>query len=158
MEEIKTQENQQVKQHVEDIGVLLEERGYPPLAARVLGYLMNATPPYKTFEEIREFLGASKSSVSTTLKFLQTNKVISYTTFPGDRKRYFRLETNNWISAFETTFDFILPFKNLIEKSIELRGTTDPEFNQSLEKMVEMYAYLDEEIKAVIKKWRDTRE
>jgi hypothetical protein len=67
------------------------------------------------------------------------------------------LETTNWISAFETTFDFILPFKDLIEKSVSLRGENHPEYNESLKRMASMYDYLDVEIKKMIKNCKENK-
>ncbi|MBD3631302.1 ArsR family transcriptional regulator [Cyclobacterium sp.] len=55
---------------IEKIGVTLENTDFPPLTARVMALLLVAEPPFCTFEEIKENLQSSKSSVSTSLNFL----------------------------------------------------------------------------------------
>lgn len=44
-----------------------------------------------TFEEIVQEMQISKSSASIALKNLEIRNVIEYVTYPGDRKRYFRM-------------------------------------------------------------------
>lgn len=63
----------------------------PPLASRVLGLLIvEGQKPGFTFENITERTMASKSSVSTALNLLLKLGKITYVTFPGDRKKYYK--------------------------------------------------------------------
>jgi len=75
------------KEHIERVGLFFEKSGFPRMVGRVLGYLLIAEPPHKTFNEIQEYLQASKSSISTSLQFLLNQGLVGYFTLPGDRKR-----------------------------------------------------------------------
>ena len=75
---------------IEKIGIVTEREGMQPAAARIIGLLYVADNPELTFDEILGALRISKSAASNALNLLlQTNR-IEYTTFSGDRKRYFR--------------------------------------------------------------------
>src|SRR5688500_5555046 len=87
----------QIKEHIEKVGVSLEQIGFPRMVGRTLGYLMVSDPPHRTFNEIQEYLQASKSSISTSLQFLLNQGLIGYFTLPGDRKRYFRFNAESWL-------------------------------------------------------------
>lgn len=63
-----------------------------PLAAKILVYMVwDFGWQGVTFDEIVEFFGASKSSVSTSIKILEGMNLIESITKIDSRKRYFRL-------------------------------------------------------------------
>ncbi len=66
----------------------------PPLATRMYAMLILTSSEGQTFEELMQATGASKSSVSTNLNLLVRTQKIEYFTKPGDRKRYFKKNTN----------------------------------------------------------------
>ena len=62
-----------------------------PLAGRILGMLIvDGCRTGLTFENLVEKLGASKSSISTTLNLLLKMEKITYFTIAGDRKKYYK--------------------------------------------------------------------
>lgn len=77
---------------IEMFGVHFESQlNIPPLGARILGLLiLDTCKAGKTFDDLVECMGASKSSVSTNLNLLLKLEKIMYYTLPGDRKKYFR--------------------------------------------------------------------
>lgn len=82
----------QKKQLVESYGLFMEKQEkLAPIAARIFATLLIDKENGSTFEELVNFLGASKSTVSTNLKTLQQSEIITYHTKPGDRKKYFTL-------------------------------------------------------------------
>src|SRR3954469_24661302 len=81
----------QLAEKVEKIGIMIEQMGHAPVPGRIISYLMLSEPPYRDFYEIQEFLKASKSTISNALNQLMQAKVVNYTTFSGDRKRYFQI-------------------------------------------------------------------
>ena len=62
--------NIEKSRQVERIDVTFEKSGMSPVAARIIGLLLVAEPPYHTMEEIVEATQASKSSVSIAIKAL----------------------------------------------------------------------------------------
>ena len=149
--------DEEIKKQVERIGIVCDKDGFPPLAGRLLGFLMLAEPPYKSFDEIVEFLQASKSAVSNTLKFLETQGMVDYTTFPGDRKRYFRMSVENWASVVLQKIDFIKLMKEKLTEVLEIRSAKYAEFNQNLHDIIKLYDVILEAFPQIIARWEESR-
>jgi DNA-binding transcriptional regulator GbsR (MarR family) len=118
MQEKLTEEQRTQKQRelVEAMGRLTNQGGGTSLAGRILGLLSFLDKEEFTFEEIVDELKISKSSVSTTINHLMETDKIEYVTYPGDRKRYFRIKIN-------TRKQFLLAMKRHIEKLEKLNRT-----------------------------------
>jgi len=87
---------------VEELGIHFEcSDTLPPLASRIIVYLILNGVEGATFDELVEKLEASKSSISTNLHLLQSLNRITYFTKSGDRKRHFRMSPNYIISRME---------------------------------------------------------
>ena len=102
---------------IEEIGLGLEMRlQIAPLAARI--YALLTLSPYEglTFEEIREIIGSSKSSISVNLNVLTQLKHIDYYTKSGDRKRYFRIAKYFQLTALEAYHQSLENEIKLVEK------------------------------------------
>lgn len=87
------QDIQKEKEELREMFGVHFERQYniPPLAARILGILIiDSCKAGITFEDLVERMGASKSSVSTSVNLLLKMGKIQYYTLAGDRKKYFR--------------------------------------------------------------------
>lgn len=143
---------------IERIGVTLEKSQFPPLAARVMALLLVAEPPYCTFDEILENLQSSKSSVSTSLNLLLREGIVDYITFPGDRKRYFQVNSRTWLQMIKRKVDQIAPFRGILSELTQTRSGHYPEFNQMLEDMNQFHAEMEEALKAVVDRWVKKKE
>src|SRR3954464_524153 len=77
---------------IEELGVLQEQSGMQPAAARILSLLLISDQTELTFEEIYETLHLSKSATSNALNFLLNTSKIEYITHSGERRRYFRFK------------------------------------------------------------------
>ncbi len=92
------------KELIERIGRQNEKEGYQPVTARILGLLMVMDKEEFTFDEIVREMKISKSSASIALKNLEIRNMIEYVTYPGDRKRYFRMvsvDVHEMLDEFE---------------------------------------------------------
>ncbi len=152
-----TNEDGRVKEEVEKIGIVCDKDGFPPLAGRLLGYLMLAEPPHKTFDEIVDFLQASKSAVSNTLKFMEAQGMVDYITFPGDRKRYFKMNASEWHLVVLKKMEFIKQMREKIAEVIEIRTDAHPDFNQELKDLHELYNLFLEELPKLVMRWKANR-
>lgn len=91
---------------VEELGVHIEYAdNLAPLASRIFIYLILNGTEGATFEELKEKLEASKSSISTNLQLLQSMGRITYYTKCGDRKRYFKVSANYFISRLDNQIE-----------------------------------------------------
>ncbi|MEZ4951043.1 MAG: hypothetical protein R2879_21140 [Saprospiraceae bacterium] len=144
------------KQIVEELGVLFERFKRTPMEGRVLAYLLVSDPPYQTFDNIREFLGASKSSVSTALNFFQREGTVDYKTFSGDRKRYFMINIYGWNKKLIETTKGLTTFNTLLEKVIDFRfrgKENSDEFSTKLKEVLKFQKYINEELLKAIERY-----
>ncbi|MCX7551168.1 GbsR/MarR family transcriptional regulator [Xanthomarina sp. F2636L] len=85
-------------QLVEKLGVHFENKDQlAPVAARILAYIILTGKKGTTFEDLVSNLCASKSTISTHLTHLQSLDRINYFTKTGDRKKYFIVNTSNFL-------------------------------------------------------------
>ncbi len=133
------------KEHIEKTGVFFEKSGFPRMVGRVLGYLLIAEPPYKTFNEIQAYLQASKSSISTSLQFLLNQGLVGYFTLPGDRKRYFRLNAENWLEMMRKELCHFGVVSKIMRDCVKLRSQEHEKFNQTLGDIADFYAFFEKE-------------
>lgn len=148
-------EQQKIKDMVERIGIVCDKDGMPPLAGRMIGFFMLAEPPHKTFDELAEFLQASKSAISTTLRFLEGQGMVEYITFSGDRKRYFRLSVESWGKVIMGKMDFLKMMRDRVAMVLETRSNTYPEFNLGLQSMHALYNIFLDGMPLLMDKWHE---
>lgn len=112
------------EQLIEMFGIYFESHHHlPPLASRMLGNLIVESPASGlTFENFVERLGASKSSISTSLNLLLKIGNITYYTLPGDRKKYFKPSPfSERFANYVKVIDFE---KKIIDRMISYREKT----------------------------------
>ena len=146
--------NIEKSRQVERIGVTFEKSGMSPVAARIIGLLLVAEPPYHTMEEIMEATQASKSSVSIAIKTLQTESLIEYITFAGDRKRYFQLCTSTWLEVLQRRVEAITPFRRMLLETLDIRSDRYPQFNQTLLDICDLYGEFETKMTKIINDWK----
>ncbi|AKQ45013.1 hypothetical protein TH63_04205 [Rufibacter radiotolerans] len=142
---------------IEKIGIFHEQQGFPPATGRIMGLLFVTDRPYLSFEEIIETLNISKSATSNALNMLLQMRLIEYTTYPGDRKRYFGALLENWHQEVVNKMEQVLSFSKLVRQANELRGTSNPEMNKLMEERVEFMEYLSQEVPKLMENWLKER-
>ncbi|MGB0369459.1 MAG: GbsR/MarR family transcriptional regulator [Flavobacteriales bacterium] len=144
-----------IKERVEELGVLVERFGRTPLEARVFSYLLLSEPPYRSFDDIREFLQASKSAVSNALSVLQRDDSVTYKTFSGDRKRYFMVNVKEWDKKLMNSARNLSAFNVLLSEVLDYRkGSEHQEFNNDIQNLFDFQVYLSQEIDKAIEAWK----
>jgi len=144
-----------IKEGVEELGVLVERFGRTPMEARVFAYLLLSEPPYRSFDDIREFLQASKSAVSNALNVLQRDGSLTYKTFSGDRKRYFMVDVKKWDQKLMNSARNLSAFNVLLSQVLEFRAESKHEdFTKDIENLLEFQVYLSGAIDKAIDAWK----
>jgi DNA-binding transcriptional regulator GbsR (MarR family) len=142
------------KKKVEEIGVAFDKTHLPPMIGRVLGFLILADPPYQTFYAIQEFLGASKSSISHALNMMMAKGIIEYVTFPGDRKRYFKINAENWLEQAKCKMTDFAEVDRVLMDALKLRNPDKySDFNKGLAKIFQFHMYMSQEMPKLFEKW-----
>jgi len=149
--------NDKQKAVIEKIGINYETAGLQPAAARIMGLLYVADKPELTFDEITDCLQISKSATSNALNLLLQTGQIEYITFSGDRKRYFRLKISNWRDGFAKKIEVMTSFNKLLRQVLEVRTTETPEYNASLEELINFLNFVNQELPGLLQKWEKTK-
>lgn len=143
-----------MKKKVEEIGVAFDKTGMAPMVGRVVGYLLLADPPYQTFYAIQEFLGASKSSISHALNVLMFKGIVEYITFSGDRKRYFKLNAENWLEQAKCQMSDFQELDRVLLDALQMRDPNKhQEFNEGLFKIFDFHMFMAKEMPKLFEKW-----
>ncbi|GAA5219683.1 GbsR/MarR family transcriptional regulator [Membranihabitans marinus] len=143
------------KQSVEKMGVLLERMNHKsPLECRVFAFLLISEPPYKSFDEIREFLGASKSAVSNAINYYLRDGSIIYKTFNGDRKRYFMVNTEEWENKIIEKAQSLTEMNQLLNEVLKNRENSEHvEFYEKIKKLNDFQTFLSQKMNQAIEEW-----
>jgi len=149
--------NDKQKAVIEKIGINYQVAGLQPAAARIMGLLYVADKPELTFDEITDGLQISKSATSNALNLLLQTGQIEYITFSGDRKRYFRLKISNWRDGFAKKIEVMTSFNKLLRQVLEVRTTETPEYNASLEELINFLDFVNQELPGLLQKWEKTK-
>jgi len=144
---------EELQYETENLGLVLDELGITPMAGRVLAYLMLSDPPHRSFDEIVDHLQASKSTISTSLKYLGQIDMIRYKTIPGDRRRYFSVAPDRWMAQINV-HDKFRAMVGILNRVLEFRSVNDKdELASSLEEVRDMYLYFETEIPKMFERW-----
>jgi DNA-binding transcriptional regulator GbsR (MarR family) len=140
-------------QFVEDVGLLLERRGHPRMAGRILGWLLICDPPHQSIDELAEILDASKASISTMTRLLIQMDLLERVGLPGERRDYFRIKSGAWSELMREMMEEILMGRQLTERGLALLDGKPAELKQRLKEARAMYAFFEEEFPTLLERW-----
>ncbi|NBA87835.1 MarR family transcriptional regulator [Emticicia sp. CRIBPO] len=144
-------------QLVEKLGLVFEGPGLQPAAARVAALLVVSDTLELTFDDIREILNLSKSATSNAINLLLNVHRIEYITKPGDRKRYFRSNLARWKNVMKEKFMDLEKTNSVLKEVVDQRTPATKEFNQSLEEMVSLMRFMNQQIPRLFKEWEKSK-
>lgn len=132
---------------IEEFGLMLEDSyQLSPLGARIYALLVLSGDGL-TFDEIRDDLQASKSSVSTNINALLQLKFITYFTKTGDRKRYFKSSNKNLLTFLEKELKKAEKTLEIVQKVNVFKKARYPEAFKENRRLGEIYVdYLENHI------------
>lgn len=128
--------------YAEEIGVLFNERGWPRMEGRVLGYLMMSNTPHVSSAELAKVLRASAGSISAATRALTQAGFIKRVTVPGDRSHYFRVEEDIWGTFLATEHQYLLHRARGVEKILASLGESEEGPRKRLENMRDYHVWL----------------
>lgn len=135
------------------MGVLHEQGGMQPAAARILSLLLVSDKTELTFEEIYETLHISKSAASNALNFLLSTGRVEYITNPGERRRYFRCKLQSLKEGVQKSLAGMEAFNTLLKKVLDQRPVGTRDFNAKLEETTQFLDFMKEELPVLFQKW-----
>ena len=143
MQDIITDKEREEKQGelVEIMGRISCRGGSTALAGRIIGLLSFLDQEEFTFEEIVDRLKISKSSVSTTLNHLMESDKIEYITYPGDRKRYFRIKVNTPKTFIQSLRKYIERFEKVNRAALDLKKDRNSRSGKNIQAMLKSLTF-----------------
>ncbi|WP_242917661.1 GbsR/MarR family transcriptional regulator [Pontibacter liquoris] len=142
---------------IEKVGIFHEGIGLQPAASRVLGLLYVSDCTELTFDEIREALAISKSAASNAINLLLQLNRLEYTTFAGDRKRYFRLKLSRWREFMTKEIDNLTAFEATLREVLSIRTPETKAYNQSIHELADFLNYLHSELPGLLERWEQSK-
>jgi DNA-binding transcriptional regulator GbsR (MarR family) len=110
---------------VERVAMYLARDGVPPIAGRVLGWLMVCAPPEQSAGQISTAIGASRASLTSNLRLLSSMGFLTQRTRPGERTVYYRMADNAWAVVVERQVASITSFLDITRDGLGLVGPDD---------------------------------
>jgi DNA-binding MarR family transcriptional regulator len=133
------------------------QHGFPPMAGRLLGYLMICDPPQQTIDDLGEALMASRSAITGAVKLLEGYGIVLRTRRAGERMdrvspSLAALEPRNFDSRlFEEQ-------ARLFREGLALLSDAPPARRAALEELVALADFLGERLPQVLSEWRERRD
>lgn len=142
------------KELVEAYGVIQENMGLNPAAARINALLTVSDETELSFDEIQDTLSLSKSAVSNALNNLLSLELIGYKTKMGKRKRFFFSKLGQWRTRLRKNVIGLEEYNRVMKEILELQSKKDPEFNEKMKELTEFMDYYIEESIKLIDDWK----
>ena len=146
-----------MRQFIEDMGILFEEMGLPRMAGRIFGWLLMCEPPHQSAEELASVVEASKGSISSMTRLLIQSGLVERMGLPGKRGTYYRIKPGSWSELMRTQISYMSALRELAERGLGLIHGNDPKFFQRLQEMRDFYAFLEQEIPALLDRYDQER-
>jgi hypothetical protein len=118
-------EQEALLEWVERVAMYLARDGVPPIAGRVLGWLMVCDPPEQSAGQISEAIGASRASLTSNLRLLTSMGFLTWRTRPGERTVYYRMAEDAWAAVVRQQVAGITSFLAITRDGLDLVGPDD---------------------------------
>ncbi|MEU4807233.1 helix-turn-helix domain-containing protein [Actinosynnema sp. NPDC023587] len=133
---------------IERFAAHFAEEGIPLIGGRILGYLLVCQPSERTAAELSQELEASSGSISTNMKFLVNEGLVTKRTRRGRQAAQYRINEKKWAELVQRKLDALTSVRELTEAGMRLMSG-DPERARRLRTVDELYAWLATELPAV---------
>ena len=130
---------------------------FPPMAGRVLGYLLVCDPPDQTIAELSDALLASRSAITGALEVLERIHAIQRSRAAGERMDRVRVDL---ASAQSRGFDVseYQELGDLAREGLEVLGDASPERRATLVEMAAFADWLVDRTRALQQEWEAHRD
>jgi DNA-binding transcriptional regulator GbsR (MarR family) len=117
-----TPDHAQLLQWVERVTMYLTRDGVPPIAGRILGWLMICDPAEQSAAQIAAAIGASRASLTTNMQVLTVMGLVSRQPRRGERTAYYRIEEGAWETLVRRQIASLASFCEITSAGMRLVG------------------------------------
>lgn len=107
---------------IERVAAHLARDGVPPVAGRALAWLMICDPVEQTPKQIAGAIGASRASLTSTLRLLDGMGFLSTRTKPGSKTGYYRMADRAWERVVRRQIAGLTGFHEIAADGLALIG------------------------------------
>lgn len=147
----------ELQDSAEQLAMVLSSLGLQRMTARVLATLLFTDQSSMTMSELADILHASAGSISGALKMLTSVGLAERVPAPASRRDHFRLRDNAWATLFTNQNATIAAMQRAAAAGIAVTGDDSPA-HRRLSQMRDFYAFLMDEIPALLARWDQQRD
>jgi hypothetical protein len=137
-------------------GFYAREYGFPPVAGRLLGYLLICQPPQRTIAELSEELQASRTAITGAVTLLERYHAVRRTRSAGQRADHVGLDPR----ALDPTgfaADSYRTQAALAREALDLLTDDESGRRAMIAEAAEFYDFLAERMPALLAEWNARR-
>lgn len=146
-----------MRQFIEDIGILYGGMGFPRMAGRIFGWLLVCEPPYQSAEQLATIVEASKGSISSMTRLLIQMGMVEKIGIPGRRDTCYRVRSGSWTELMKNHLANLTAMRKLAEQGLDLIVDRAQESRQRLQELRDFHAFLEREIPALLDRYKQER-
>ena len=99
-----------------------EQSGLPPITGRIVGWLMISDTPDQSAGEIATAIGASRASLTTSMRLLMAIGLVRSVTRPRERTIYYRIDDDAWEKMLRRRIASMASFRAITRDGLALLG------------------------------------
>jgi DNA-binding transcriptional regulator GbsR (MarR family) len=116
-------QRQQLETWVERVAAAFAQHfGLPPITGRILGWLLICEPAEQSAGEIADAIGASRASLTTSMRLLTAGEFVRRRHRPGERTTYFRIDDDAWERVIRQRIIGMASLREITEDAMALIG------------------------------------
>jgi DNA-binding transcriptional regulator GbsR (MarR family) len=116
-------DREHIQNRVERVAAAFAQHfGLPPITGRILGWLLICDPAEQSAGEIAEAIGASRASLTTSMRLLTVGELVRRRTRPGERTTYFRIDDDAWEKVIRQRITAMASLRAITEDAMALVG------------------------------------
>jgi DNA-binding transcriptional regulator GbsR (MarR family) len=145
-----------VERFVERFASGLVEAGMPRMPARVFAALLSSETGALSSAELGERLRVSPAAVSGAVRYLAQVGMITREREPGSRRERYSTQTEQWYESFGRRDQMMSRWEQTLRSGVDVVGPDTPA-GERLAETADFFAFLQQEIGALLERWRATR-
>ena len=142
-----------VRGFVETMGSLMFETGIPRMPARVFSALLTSSAGRMTAAELSAMLDASPAAISGAVRYLIQIGLVARERETGSRRDHFVLHNDVFYELMSQDARALAKWEAGIRKGMAAVGHDSPA-GRRMQEMVDFFAFLQEEIPAMMDRWK----
>jgi len=141
---------------VEAFASAFYEAGVPRMPSRVFAAILASDAGRLTAAELSERLQASPAAISGAVRYLVQVQLVLREREPGSRRDVYVVGDNAWYEAIVRRERLLLQWQRVLRDGVEEVGRDTPA-GARLAETVEFFEFLEQEMPALLERWRARR-